>query len=250
MIWAANSKQRSMRSARMWNRTSPGVATAWRVAARISRNGCNSAGRGWPKSWSHAADPNAMMQVRFPLGSRNPTERKRAASSAHSDRTATQLAAPGLIVTTRKIAARVSNVATGCGIGLEFPAASGVVIGSDSIRWCPGEACGIPRSAQPRQPESGQNAERNDGWLSEDPGPDLRTERDDRLLDHPTIGGEGPRDDPIGARLAQTDHVLDDLVDGAGQGEGGHVAVGDQRQQRQIGLHPGGVGRPSDGGQG
>ena len=50
----------------------------------------------------------------------------------------------------------------------------------------------------------------------EDPGPNLGTERDDRLLDRPALGGEGPRYDPIGAGLAQCDRVLDDLVDGSG----------------------------------
>ena len=38
-----------MRLARMWNSRSPGVETAWRAPARISRNGCSSAGRGGPE---------------------------------------------------------------------------------------------------------------------------------------------------------------------------------------------------------
>ena len=46
MICVASSKHRSMRLARMWNSRSPGVATAWREPARISRNGWSSAGRG------------------------------------------------------------------------------------------------------------------------------------------------------------------------------------------------------------
>jgi hypothetical protein len=45
-----------------------------------------------------------------------------------------QLSMPGLIVTTRKMAALVSRVATGCGIGRELSVAPGVVIGSDSSR--------------------------------------------------------------------------------------------------------------------
>ena len=64
MICVASSKHRSMRLARMWNRMSPGVATAWRAPARISRNGCSSAGRGSPKSRSHASEPNAITQER------------------------------------------------------------------------------------------------------------------------------------------------------------------------------------------
>ena len=99
------------------------------------------------------ADPNAMTQDRFLSASRKPTARMSAARSAHSDRTALQLLGSGLIVTTKKIAARVSNEATGCGIGLEYPVAPGVVIGSDSIRWCPGEARHIPCSPRGRQPQ-------------------------------------------------------------------------------------------------
>ena len=142
-----------MGSARIWNKISPGVATAWRVPTRISRNGCNSAGRGSPNSRSHAADPNAMTQDRFSSASRKPTARMSAARSAHSDLTAAQLSAPGLMVTTRKIAVRVSGALTGCGIGLELPAAPGVLIGSDSIRWCPGKARQIPCSPRGRQPQ-------------------------------------------------------------------------------------------------
>ena len=33
------------------------METAWRAPARISRNGCNSAGRGGPKRRSHASGP-------------------------------------------------------------------------------------------------------------------------------------------------------------------------------------------------
>src|SRR5215472_9485371 len=146
MICAANSKQRPSGSARMWNKTSPGVARAWRVPAWISRNGCNSAGRGSPKSRSHAADPNDMTQERFWSASRNPTARNSAARSPHSDRTAATLSSPGLIVTTRKIAARVSGAATSCGFALEVPAAAGVFIGSNSVGWWVvylGEACQI-----------------------------------------------------------------------------------------------------------
>jgi hypothetical protein len=75
-----------------------------------------------------------MTQERFSAGSRNPIALTSPARFPHSDRTLVQLSMPGLIVTTRKIAALVSRVATGCGIGLELPAAPGVVIGSNSIR--------------------------------------------------------------------------------------------------------------------
>ena len=99
----------------MWNSRSPGVATAWRGPATISWNGCSSAGRGAPNRRSQTSEPNAMMQDRCSSGSRNPTERSRAARSPQSVRTAVSAAAPGATVTTRKIAARVSGAATGCG---------------------------------------------------------------------------------------------------------------------------------------
>ena len=108
MICVASSKQRSMRLARMWKSRSPGVETAWRGPAWISRNGCSSAGRGGPNSLSHASDPIPITQERFASISRKPTARSSAGRSAHNDRTAPRLAAPGFIVTTRKIAARVS----------------------------------------------------------------------------------------------------------------------------------------------
>ena len=70
-----------------------------------------------------------MMQERFCAGSRKPIARKRVARSAHSDRTVAALSSPGLMVTIRKIAARVSAVGTGWQIALELPAAPDVVIG-------------------------------------------------------------------------------------------------------------------------
>jgi hypothetical protein len=51
-----------------------------------------------------------------------------------------------LIVTIRKIAAQVRGAATGWGIGLELSAA-GMVIGSDSVRWCPAGHANITRAA-------------------------------------------------------------------------------------------------------
>src|SRR5437870_4608492 len=152
MICPASSKHKSMRSARMWNKRSPGVATAWRPSALISRNGCNSAGRGSPKRRSQASDPKPMMQERFPAGSRKPTARNSPDRSPHNDRTDASLTAPGLIVRTRKIAARVGGAATGWGIGLELSVAMGMVIGSGSIRWCPGGECEIARAPDDDNP--------------------------------------------------------------------------------------------------
>ena len=91
MICVASSKHRSMRLARMWNSKSPGVETAWRAPARISRNGCSSAGRGGPKSRSHASDPNPMTQERPPSRSRNSTARTSAARSPQNERRVARL---------------------------------------------------------------------------------------------------------------------------------------------------------------
>ena len=137
MICVASSKHRSMRLARIWNSRSPGVETAWRAPARISRNGCSSAGRGAPNSRSHASEPNPMTQERPASRSRNSTARNRPARSPQNERTVARLSGPGLIVTTRKIAARVSGAATGCATARTSPAASGAVIGSDSIDGSP-----------------------------------------------------------------------------------------------------------------
>src|SRR3984957_11576353 len=114
MICVASSKQRSMRFARMWNSTSPGVDGAWRAPARISRNGCSFAGRGGPKRRSHASDPKLMTQERPPSRSRNSTARNNAERSLQNDRRAARLSRPGFSVATRKMAARVSGAATGC----------------------------------------------------------------------------------------------------------------------------------------
>ncbi len=117
MICIASSKHRSIRFARMWNSKSPGVETAWRAPARISRNTCSSAGRGGPKSRSHASDPKPTTQERPPSRSRNSTARNSAARSPQNDRRVARLSKPGFTVATRKIAARVSGAATGCGNG-------------------------------------------------------------------------------------------------------------------------------------
>src|SRR5262247_3422397 len=98
----------------------------------------SSAGRGAPKNRSQTSDPNPMIQERFSVVSRNPIARNSAARSPHSDRTAATLSSPGLIVTTRKIAARLRGAATGCGIALELPAAPDVIIGYSDRRCAPG----------------------------------------------------------------------------------------------------------------
>ena len=74
------------------------------------------------------------MQERFPSISRKPTERSNAGRFPQSERTAEPLALPGLMVPTRKIAARVKARTTGCGAGGEPACALGVVNGSDSHR--------------------------------------------------------------------------------------------------------------------
>ena len=106
-----------MRWARMWNSRSPGVETAWRAPARISRKRCSSAGRGCPKRRSHAPDPNPMTQESPPSRSRNSTARTSAARSPQSERRVARFSEPGLSVATRKIAARVSGAATACARG-------------------------------------------------------------------------------------------------------------------------------------
>src|SRR5712692_9615474 len=115
MIRVASSKHRSIRCARTWKSTSPDVETAWRSPARISRNLCSSLGLGCPKSRSHASDPKPATHERLPSSSRKPTERTREARFPQNDRITARLPAPGLTVTTRKIAARVSGVDTGWG---------------------------------------------------------------------------------------------------------------------------------------
>src|ERR1700757_604733 len=131
-----------MRLARMWNSRSPGVETAWRAPARISRKGCSSAGRGCPKRRFHAPDPNPMTQESPPSRSRNSTARTSAESSPQSERTVARFSEPGLSVATRKIAARVSGAATACARAGDLPATSCVFVGSGFIgrRLCVGQA--------------------------------------------------------------------------------------------------------------
>src|SRR6476469_6348160 len=91
---------------------SPDVATAWRGPDLNSRNGCSSAGRGSPNSLSQASDPIPITQERLPSISRKPTARTSAGRPLQNDRTAALLVVPGLMVTTRKIAARVKSCTT------------------------------------------------------------------------------------------------------------------------------------------
>src|SRR5438094_10455187 len=93
----------------------------------MSPNLGRTAGRGFPKSQSHVSEPNPTTQERVPSCSRNPTERTRADRSAQRDRIIPRLLVPGLIVTTRKIAARVSGVATGCGMTCGMADALGAI---------------------------------------------------------------------------------------------------------------------------
>src|ERR1700730_5037123 len=134
IICAAISKQRSIRFARIWNSRSPGVETAWCWAPRISRNGWSPAGRGSPNSRSHASDPIPITQERPASSSRNSTARINAGRSAQNDRTAARLSRPGFIVTTRKIAARVSGADTGCAraIALIYARSSELAFGGRS----------------------------------------------------------------------------------------------------------------------
>lgn len=94
------------------------MATACRPAERISWNGCNCAGRGWPKSRSHASLPIPRMHDRLGEAARNPTALTKEDRSPHRERTRSRDAAPGLMVATRKRAARVNEALTGCGTGL------------------------------------------------------------------------------------------------------------------------------------
>src|SRR3989442_8742973 len=87
----------------------------------------------YAKSRSHASDPKPSTHERLPSSSRKPTERTSAARSAQKDRIAPRFPAPGLTVTTRKIAARVSGIATGCGCAGEPSDAKAFVIGKVSI---------------------------------------------------------------------------------------------------------------------
>ena len=155
MICVASSKHRSMRLARMWNSRSPGVETAWRAAGanlpeRMQFRRPRRAEQAVPRLGAkpHDAGQAALRCREIPpratarQGRRRTTARSRDCPS------------PGLTVTTRKIAARVSGADTGCATARTTPAASGAVIGSDSIDGIPWRVRGIslqrPRSRRVR----------------------------------------------------------------------------------------------------
>ena len=83
-----------------------------------------------------------MMQDKLPCWSRVPTARSSAERSAQSERTAVRAATPGLIVTTKKIAALVRGATTGWGIARDTLGAPVVVIGSHSSLGALGLGCG------------------------------------------------------------------------------------------------------------
>src|ERR1022692_2370625 len=115
MTWDTNSKHRSIRSCRTWTTRSPSVAGAWCTVPVSSRNGCNPAGRGPENRRSHACDPTPATHARGAPGARKPTDRCRPAQSL--SRSLVTASPPGLIVSTKKIAAAVSGASTGCGCG-------------------------------------------------------------------------------------------------------------------------------------
>ena len=110
---------------------------------RVARSGANLpermqfAGRGGPKSRSHASDPNPMTQESPPSRSRNSTARTSAARSPQNERTVARFSGPGLSVATRKIAARVSGAATACASAGDLPAATGSSVESGFIEFGP-----------------------------------------------------------------------------------------------------------------
>lgn len=140
---------------------------AWR-GDRVARSDTNlpkgmkgSAGRGGPKSRSHASEPNPITQERFPSKSRNPTARNSAARSPQNDRRVARVSLAGFSITTRKIAARVSGAATGCEPARKPATALGALFGSDSIACHPGRVRGISRfeiSPSPRLRKIGRKA--------------------------------------------------------------------------------------------
>src|SRR6516162_2827236 len=90
------------------------------------------------------------MQERAPSTSRKPTARRSAERSAQRERTGARFSSPGLIVSTRKIAARVSGVAMDC----ETAAGADVwaLVGSDAIGSQPAGAGRKSPSKSPARP--------------------------------------------------------------------------------------------------
>ena len=74
-----------------------------------------------------------MTQESCPSRSRNSTARSRAERSAQKERRVARLSVPGFRVTTRKIAARVSEAATGCATAGKLATGWGALFGSGSI---------------------------------------------------------------------------------------------------------------------
>src|SRR5215468_11527779 len=76
-----------------------------------------------------------MMQDAAASMSRNPTARTSAERSAQKESALTRFSPPGLMVTTRKIAERVSGEETSCETG-SSGADAGALMGSDAIGIC------------------------------------------------------------------------------------------------------------------
>ena len=74
-----------------------------------------------------------MTQESCPSKSRNSTARSSPERSAQKERRVARLSMPGLRVTTRKIAARVSEAATGCATAGKLATGWGALFGSGSI---------------------------------------------------------------------------------------------------------------------
>src|SRR3989344_5808335 len=103
----------------MCSNRSPGLEMARRSSGPNSRKLCSEAGRGWPNKVSHAAEPKPQMHDRLPEGTRFPTERVRAAMSAHQPRTLLAASLPGTRVATIKIALRVMGLQMDCASGVD-----------------------------------------------------------------------------------------------------------------------------------
>ena len=85
MICVASSKHRSMRSARMWNSRSPGVATArWPGSGAARGTGAARPGAARRTAGPTASEPMPATHVQPAAGTRKPTERSRPARSPSS----------------------------------------------------------------------------------------------------------------------------------------------------------------------
>ena len=144
----------------MWNSTSPGVATACREPARISRNGCSPAGRGparraGPRPRHRSRSRSSAVRPGRGIRPRGPGRPGRRTARAPRRRCPSS----GLTTTTRKIAAPVSGAITACGSG---PAAS---------------ASGVTRPSSPSRPRRrGGPALPNRAGLCAEPAGDVEAE--------------------------------------------------------------------------